>query len=239
MLQQIYVAMGCLVTVAIAHAQTHGFKEYQDSYRKMDVTVKAPEGMRYNDNSAYSAENDYQTYTIDVNPDFCTLSCGHKMPNIGWIYGAAFEGDGAVMLFPTQFSYMPQLDSWVELEIQASHSDQNLDVRPYLSVIAQKDMSKYANADTVLVYQFDILGKPFMDKYSHVIGVYLRKYAHPSIGLKIVTDDKGLTKKDEYVKLMLDCIKYGDEVHDEGVKWEKEYPGKITILDKSPSIHTN
>lgn len=220
-----------------AAGETHGFGEYVDELKELDVAVTAPEGMRYNDDPAYRSENGYQTYTLDVNPDLRIPGCGHKYPNIGWVYSAAFESEDkdAVMLFPTSFGHMAQLDSSVELEIQASHSDQDMDVRKYLTVIAREDMSEYADADTAIVYEFDILGKPFMDRYTHVIGVYLRKYAHPSLLMKIVTDDKGLARKEELLERLISCVKYGDAVTEEGLKWEKDYPGDITILKNSPS----
>ncbi|MCM1504585.1 MAG: hypothetical protein NC127_05265 [Muribaculum sp.] len=201
----------------------------------MDVAITAPEGnFHFVDITPNS-----KTAQLDVNPDLRMPGCGHKYPNIGWIYDAAFvsDDDNAVLLFPTVMGYMAQLDRVLELEIQASHNDTNLDVRKYLTVIADKDMSQYANADTVIVYQYDILGMPYMDKYKHVIGVYLRKYAHPSLMLKIVTNGEGLAKKDEYVKQLVKCVKYGNEISEEALKWEKDYPGKITILDNNPS-HT-
>ncbi len=221
--------LACLLLAGTVYVQARDFTDYQDYFKKMDVTITAPPDMTCNADSVY---------TLDVNPDLRIPGCGHKYPNIGWLYDVAFESkdDDAVMLFPTVMGYMAQLDGVAELEIQASHNDQNLDVRKHLTVIAGKDMSQYAEADTAIVYQFDLLGKPFMDKYTHVTGIYLRKYAHPSLMLKIVTNDKGLAKKDEYVKRILDCVKFGNEVSEEGLKWEKDYPGGITILDKSPSV---
>ncbi len=233
MFKFIHCALFLLITGSV-FANENNFQEYQETFKSMDVAITAPEGnFHFVDIASKS-----KTAQLDVNPDLRIPGCGHKYPNIGWIYDVAFisENENAVMLFPTVMGYMAKLDGIVELEIQASHNDTSLDVRKYLTVIADEDMSQYADADTAIVYQYALLGTPYMDRYTHVIGVYLRKYGHPSMMLKIVTNDEGLAQKDEYVKRILGCVKYGNEVSEEGLRWEKDYPGAITILDNSPSL---
>lgn len=214
-------------------AQNYTFSEYQRDAKDVDVHIDKPAGFHCLSDTSSEVCN---PFTLDINPDFRIPGCGHKYPTIGWIYSAIFESENndALLLYPGLFKYLAPLDHLIEQEIQASKSNHGLDVRPYLTVIAENDMTQYANADTVIVYEFEILGKPVLDKYTHGIGIYTRKYAHPSLGLKIVTDSKGLANKNKYIKTLLESVRYGNAIYDEGKKWEQDYPGAITILTQSP-----
>lgn len=224
--------LAIIVPFAVS-AQNYTFSEYQRDANDVDVHIDKPDGFNCLSDTSSEIRN---PLTLDVNPEFRIPGCGHHYPTIGWIYSAIFESDNkdALLMYPGLFKYLAPLDHLIEQEIQASNSDHGLDVRPYLTTIAKEDMTQYANADTVIIYEFDIKGKPVLGKYNHCIGIYTRKYAHPSLGLKIVTDSIGPAKKDEYIKTMLKSVRYGNDVSAEGKKWEQDYPGAITILSQSP-----
>lgn len=210
-------------------AQGEGFSKYKESLKSTDVEISQPRGFKRVESVGSDLER------LDVNPEFKVPEYGVPEPSIGFVYSEVFESydKDAAILYPSLFGYIAKFDGIVEREIMAYHNDHHLDVRPYLTVVAHNDMSKYSNADTLLVYEFDILGKPYMDKYTHVVGLYLRKYAHPSLAPKIIMNDNGLKKKDEYIRRLLESISYGNEVADEGVESEKRFPGELRILRES------
>lgn len=121
------------------------------------------------------------------------------------------------------FFFFPEIDyesghqiirkgSVVEDEIRCNRKDLALDVRPMIEITADKDMSKYANADTVVIYEleFDPING-FLYSFRHCVGVYLRKSGHPAMLLKVVMNDEGYQKKDFYVRQLLDSVRYGDK----------------------------
>ena len=137
-------------------------------------------------------------------------------------------------MYPGLFKYLAPLDHLIEQEIQASNSDHGLDVRPYLTTIAEKDMTRYANADTVLIYDLQ-LKVPFLGKYTNATCIYLQKYAHPAMLLKVLMDDEGTKNKTQYIKTILCSIKYGDSATPEGLAGEKSFHTPIKFpRPKSP-----
>lgn len=211
-------------------AQGGDFSKYKEFLKSTDVEICQPTDFK----QIESINSDLAR--LDINPGFKVPEYGVREPSIGFVYSEIFESDDkdAAILFPSFFGYVAKFDGIVEREIMAYHNDHHLDVRPYLTVVAQDDMSEYSNADTLLIYEFDILGKPYMGKYTHVVGLYFRKYAHPSLAPKIILSDNGLNKKDEYIRILLESIRYGDEVAEEGVESEKRFPGELIILRGSP-----
>lgn len=108
----------------------------------------------------------------------------------------------------------------IEAELRHNLRDMKLDVTPLISVIANEDMSAYANADTAVIYEFDF-HRPLLDQYRHCVGIYLRKYAHTPLLLKIALNDAGYADKEKYIRILLDNISYGDNSCPELVECEK------------------
>lgn len=92
--------------------------------------------------------------------------------------------------------------------------------RDNVTVIRQKDMSQYSGADVAYIYQME-LPQPYKGKYSHCTGIYLRKYAHAPLLMKVITSDSGEAKKDVYMRKLLDSVHYGDTIMPEWIDREK------------------
>ena len=52
---------------------------------------------------------------------------------------------------------------------------------------------------------------PYREKYTHAVGVCLKKDARGSLLLKMILDDNGMKKKDEYLESLLKSINYGGD----------------------------
>lgn len=100
---------------------------------------------------------------------------------------------------------------YIENEIRTNNRDLNLDIRPEINIIAREDMKEFAFADTAVIYELDFMYNdvPYLNAYRHCIGIYLRKYAHPALVLKIMLTDEGYVKKENYIRMLLRNIQYG------------------------------
>lgn len=109
-----------------------------------------------------------------------------------------------------------------------------LTITAIIAVILTLSYSCLQNADTVLIYDLQ-LKVPFLGKYTHATGIYLQKYAHPAMLLKVLMDDKGIKNKTQYIKMILESIKYGDSATSEGLAGEKRFHTPIKFpRSKSP-----
>ncbi|MCM1504590.1 MAG: hypothetical protein NC127_05290 [Muribaculum sp.] len=157
----------------------------------------------------------------------------------GWIYPVMAESESGdcLILYPGSGFDMggPNLKKYVENELKAVVVNKDLDTSTLIKVIAMDDMSEYANADTAYVYEFDFV-KPYMDKYTRCIGVCLRKYAHPGLMMKLALTDEGLAQKDEYLRMMLNSVRYGNKTPTKGVEAEESGSQKFEG-NKSPVLH--
>lgn len=113
----------------------------------------------------------------------------------------------------------------IEADLRMAHDDMNLDIRPLINVIAEDDMSAYANADTVVIYEFDMLRNPFMDAYPCGIGIYLRKKAHPALLVRLMLNFNSVKDKDKYIRKVLDSIYFGDNPSAAFVEAEEQSAG--------------
>lgn len=190
------------------------FMQYADELAAYDLSITMPEGFHAIDMRGRRyinrlISNNWPTSGILMN----------ELPQV------AVEADNneAVFLFPEclipgndpkmQFVPMSQMvkcGSLIETELRYNRNDSLLDVRPLINIICEEDMTAYANADTAVVYSFDFK-TPFLDQYRHCIGIYLRKYGHTPLLLKIAFNKAGLADKDKYIRLLLDNVTYGDK----------------------------
>lgn len=114
---------------------------------------------------------------------------------------------------------------YIENELRANAKDINLDVRPLINIIAQDDMSLYANADTVVIYEMDlVLNNYYFGGYNNCIGIYLRKFGHPSLLSKIILTDEAFKEKEKYIRLFFENINYGENPKQELIEAEKQLP---------------
>ncbi len=110
----------------------------------------------------------------------------------------------------------------IEADLRMIHDDMDLDVRPMVNIIAEEDMSEYANADTVAIYEFDMLDHLFMDNYTHAVGIYLRKKDHPSLLVRLMLRYHTVKDKDKYIRLVLDNIRFGDNPSETFMELERQ-----------------
>lgn len=116
--------------------------------------------------------------------------------------------------------------SKIEADLRMIHEDMHLDVRPFVKIITEEDMSQYANADTVAIYEFP-LRRHFMDIYTQGIGIYLRKKNHPAILLRVMYNPAYEKDKDKLIRTALDNIRFGDNPSDTFVELENKEMGYI------------
>lgn len=114
----------------------------------------------------------------------------------------------------------------IESDLRMIYDDMHLDVRPMVRIIAEEDMSGYANADTVALYEFDLGRNRFMDTYTQGVGIYLRKKDHPAMLLRLMLTSSSVKEKDRYIREVLDNIRFGDNPSDTFVELEKQESGR-------------
>lgn len=114
----------------------------------------------------------------------------------------------------------------IEADLRMIHNDMHLDVRPMVTIIAEEDMSKYANADTAAIYELDLTRHSFMDNYTHGVGIYLRKKNHPAMLLRLMFNYRSIQDKDKYIREVLDNIRFGENPSETFVELEKEESGR-------------
>ncbi len=163
---------------------------------------------------------EFSSFTI--NTDFNVCDNAIKDARISCVHGPVYEsGNGeCVFMSPYMTWSIGSLRSQIASELCSAMADCELDAEKYINVISETDMSKYANADTMYVYEME-LPAPYLGKYNHCIGIHLRKYAHPLAMMKILLTDDGLSRKDDYIESILSGIQYGNSVSDDGLKMEE------------------
>lgn len=201
------------------------FNNYYASSNEKDITINPPEGFHEVDSIEF--------IFLFVNPQFMFKEENmEKSYNVS-VHPAIFESESgdAILLYPSlgflDFTNLPQH----ELKLVAE--DENFDTSDRIRKIFGKDMSQYCNADTAYVYNFD-LGEPFRGKFTHCIGIVLRKYAHEGMAMKVLTTDEGKPNAEEYMRTLLNSIRYGDSVTKKGLFLEKNAIQIQEDLKKNP-----
>lgn len=188
---------------SVSFAQGTGNESYDELLAMSNIRFQMPEGF-------HSLEIE-RGDTLSINPNYVP-KYGHSSRNIGWVYpfGAESDAKDCVFLYPIVYPGMIDVDNVIEDEIQAYLSDSDADARKYVSTVSNPDILKPTNADTALIYNFE-LKIPYREKYTHAVGVCLKKDARGSLLLKMILDDNGLKKKDEYLESLLKSINYGGD----------------------------
>lgn len=192
------------------------YDKYRRELKDYDIELTMPEGF---------TSIDMRGRNFGLIPSLCPSMFIDK------IYPVGLESDDneAVFLYPTILFDADwqtlQNGYYIENELRAVHKDIDLDVRPLVDVYSLDDMSIYADADTVAIYLLDF-PMPFLDRYWHCIGVYLRKYGHPAMLMKIALNDAGLENKEEYLRKLLSTVKYGSNPVPTLVERERNLNGR-------------
>lgn len=176
------------------------FNSYSNELSELDIIVSKPDSYR------------------SVRMGAESRNCFFRDNGDGIFYcvGLQSHDDNAVILLPTMFLNFGvqslQQAYHIENELRRYNCNDTLDINPLIEIVAQNDMSKFSNADTAVVYSFDLDSPyiPYMNRYNHCVGVYLRKYGHPSMMVKLLLNDEGLKDKERYMRQMLDGIHFGD-----------------------------
>lgn len=232
-MKKLFALLFCCVTVFMGYAKSEkddfvgvidpysgsaerNFEIYRDALQRVDVTIRCPE-----------------TYTavpieVEGRREFFRNIGYYRcdMPTVRYVVGFESSDGNAVMLYPSTWLTEGLTDDAYRLgaaslegeavsigaELRTAYRNADLDIVPLVEVIANDDMSQYANADTVAFYQFslDKVGINYMDKNNHCVGVYLRKIGHPALLLKLMLNDEGYQNKDKYLRDMLGSVHYGD-----------------------------
>lgn len=203
------------------------FNMYARQLGDIDITVTKPSGYK---DMRMNATSRNQFFNNKVGNAVCQI--GLQSPD-----------EHAVILLPVVFLNfgVPSLQegTTVEYELRQYNNDGNLDITPLLNIIAQDDMSQYANADTAAIYSFE-LKEPYlsyMGRYNHCIGIYLRKYGHPALLLKIAVDDEGLKNKEVYLRQLFDNIHYGDK-ETPLTPYENKLRYRDLVFPSGKNVHT-
>lgn len=226
-MKSIILTSALALSASVAQADDGIFKICHDFDTEDDIEFSVPK--KFN---AFESDD----AVLYVNRDTTDYDLYHA----GWLYPVMAESEtkDCLLLYPGSGYDMggPNLKKYAENELKAVYGDKNLDTSGIIKVIAMDDMSEYCNADTAYIYEFDFV-KPYKDKYTHCVGVCLRKYAHPGLMMKIALTDDGLAKKDEYLQTLLTAARYGDKIPPKGVEVEK--PGNQKFEgNKSPVLHS-
>lgn len=196
-------------------------EQYAEELVPYDLTIGVPEGF-------HGIDMRGRQY-INTNISKNWQTSGMQLTGLP-VVALEADNDEAVFLYPTcvfpdpnaaseLMVQMVRSASQIESELRYSRGDMKLDVRPLIEIVSGDNMSDYANADTVVIYSFDFK-RPFLDRYNHCIGIYLRKYAHTPLLLKIALTKEGLPNKDKYIRQLLGSISYGDNPNPALVKSE-------------------
>lgn len=189
------------------------YKNYYSYFKDNDITINPPE-------EGFHEVDSIGFICLFVNPQFMFKEENMEKLYKVSIHPAIFESESsdALLLYPClellDYSDLPQN----ELKVVAE--DENFDTSDRIRKIFGKDMSQYCNADTAYVYSFD-LREPFRGKFTHCIGIVLRKYAHDGMAMKVLTTDEGRPNAEKYMRILLNSIKYGDAVTEKGLLEER------------------
>ncbi|WP_279120451.1 hypothetical protein [Bacteroides acidifaciens] len=203
-------------------AQKKLFKEYRSECARLyDIEIIKPKGFKPIDKMVAFRVNERRNigsfyrvalesgnkYCLILYPFFIKNSPHNIAKNMA--YG---EVKAALNLAPEEGEDMSmnQVDGKFVLARRKKRDDNErvikFDTAHYMRVIAEDDMEKYFNADTVYVYDVPLL-KPYKGIYKECIGINMVKRGHPS-GMMKVLFMEGCDAKDKYLEHIFKSIRY-------------------------------
>ena len=184
-----------------------------------DVVIKAPAGYELVNDSI----DDYRTFMVaEPNGNAVGTACSHPM-----IYKSS--DDNALLLFPLLDIGAQQMQGYLEYEAHCISEGPYSEISGTFREFTKDEALKKCNADKGLIYDVK-LRKPFtkafksnVDKYDYCIGVYLEKYLHPVIRIKILLTEDGYKEKEKHLNALLSCFYYGDSAPEAATRANEEW----------------
>lgn len=202
--------------ICIPKYNAEGIDSYMNNYAalldSLDIAVTMPSSF-----SITSEDEVGRPFFFSPNPDFVTKYF-HSV-DIYSAMGPILESEAKDALFAYPLIELESPIRKMESELIVSNGNDDLDITPMIKRITGEEAQKLSNVDEVILYDYEI-AKPVIGKYNHAIGIVLRKKGHYPMLLRIFLNDEGLGKRDEYVKLLLDNVRYGDNPVPECVEKE-------------------
>lgn len=137
--------------------------------------------------------------------------------DLRYFIGYESADNNVVILFPylgTNSREIVDADRkyFIDRELRVNARDSKLDTSTMVKVISAPDMENYANADTAIVYYFDLFpnSELYLGSYNNCVGIYLEKKGYPALPLKILFTDKVKDCAIQFINDLLSCIRYGD-----------------------------
>ncbi len=204
------------------------YRKYVETLRENDVHITLPANFSP---CSTRGNSDVRT-SIGFGAKDINMDC--RPTNIG----AIIEDDSCrvAVCFPVikeDFPGMPEYSigsllggRGIEADLRMAHDDMHLDIRPLIRIISDEDMSGYADADTVVIYDFNMFSHPFMETYTHGTGIYLRKKDHPSMLLRLMFNFQSVKDKEKYIRDILGNIRFGDNPSGTFIELERQAAGK-------------
>lgn len=224
-----FAAQGLIVNPIDYKDTDKAYNDYVELLRQHDVFITLPQNytpvnIRGLSDVKISIGSGIENLSIDCMPtdieaivedDSCRVAICYPQVRI------IFPGESG-----PHYTWSTHGSRGIESDLRMVYDNMNLDVRDKINIIAEEDMSRYANADTVAFYEFNMPGHNFMDNYTKGIGIYLRKKNHPSMLLRVMYNQNSLREKDRLIREALDNIRYGDNPSEYFVELEKKSSGQ-------------
>ncbi len=190
-------------------------KDYVATLDSLDIAINIPASF-----SLMSEKEIERPFFFSPNPEFETkyFHCVNGWSVMGPILESAAKD--ALFVYPILIEFESPIHK-MESELIVANQNDDLDITPMITHITGKEAQEFSKVDEIILYDFD-MSKPILGKYNHVTGIILRKKGHYPMGLKIIMDDEGMKKRDEYVRLLLDNVRYGDTSLPECIEKEQK-----------------
>lgn len=185
-----------------------------------DVYISEPEGFRLADttnfvkdlNLPYGGLMFTLRDSVDGDPDRVILTNRESK------YFISPNNDYLLVHPSLDFTYIGSAKGFANYEL-GMLLDQ--DPAPLIKEIPNDSIAIYCNADKGYFYDVTLI-KPKFKCFTHIVGISLDKYGHPTAGLKVLLTNDGLKYKDKYIKALVGSFKYGNNPSEIGIKIYKE-----------------
>lgn len=189
--------LAMILCFTFAEAQDYNFVEIMcENPKAQDITIVVPE---------LFTQIEVQS---SIRLPMCMRGAGPMFINQGDAYMS--DDNNCIMLY-SDIGKLPGLgiEQSVVDELRAFSGDLKKDVTDKYQEIRLRDMSNYSNADAAFIAEY-YQPKPFIAGYNNCIIIAMEKYAHPTVHAWILLNEEGLKDKDNYIRMFLDNVKFGD-----------------------------
>ncbi|MDE6795923.1 MAG: hypothetical protein K2J63_11550 [Muribaculaceae bacterium] len=174
---------------------------YTEYLRRRDIFFSQPNGFTLSD-TVYHSPYRFIPNNKHVSKYYTTNGVSCCTPPY-----YSVEGD-AILLFPINIGSISS-DLLIEDKFMAVYDDCDINCTDKVLCIEDDKIRLICKIDRIYRYEYEFIpdNNP---EYKHCIGIVMRKKDHASFPIKLLLTDEGLKNKDKYIKIALDCIKYGD-----------------------------